>query len=88
MDMGKFPDTDEGLAALVAPKGSRGDDKYAGPYLAEGEKSLKDPWQHPYEYRSPGQFNEEEFDLWSRGPDGTDDGGKASSDDIKNWSEK
>jgi general secretion pathway protein G len=87
-DVGKYPDTDEGLAAIVAPKTSRGDEKYKGPYLEQRIDELKDPWLNPFEYRAPGQFNEESYDLWSRGPDGNDDGGKEGSDDIKNWTEK
>jgi general secretion pathway protein G len=87
-DMGRFPETDEGLAALFAPKGSRSDEKYKGPYMTGTLEELKDPWGNPYEYRCPGQFNETEYDLWSRGRDGNDDGGKAGSDDLKNWLEK
>jgi len=41
-----------------------------------------------YEYRSPGDMNQEDYDLWSWGPDREDNGGKAGSDDIKNWIEK
>jgi general secretion pathway protein G len=49
---------------------------------------LKDPWGNPFEYRSPGQFNEDSYDLWSRGPDGVDDNGRSGSDDIKNWTDR
>ncbi len=87
-DMGKYPDTDESLAALVVPRSARRDEKYKGPYLEQTAEELKDPWGNAFEYRSPGQFNEEGYDLWSRGPDGQDDGGKSGSDDIKNWVEK
>lgn len=88
-DMGKFPDTDEGLAALFQPKEKKKDDpRYDGPYMKGIFEQLKDPWGNPYEYRSPGEINEDSFDLWSKGLDGKDDGGKEGSDDIKNWVEK
>ena len=88
-DVGKYPETDEGLAALYEPKSARGgDERYAGPYMEGSFEELKDPWGNPFEYRSPGVINEEGFDLWSRGPDHNDDGGKEGSDDVKNWIEK
>ena len=85
-DMGKYPDTDEGLGALLKPKDQVDDERYKGPYL--GNDKLEDPWDQPYEYRSPGDVHEEGFDLWSRGPDHKDNSGKEGSDDIKNWIEK
>lgn len=88
-DMGKYPDTDEGLAALYRPKDyKKEDERYNGPYMDGTIEELRDPWNQPYEYRSPGEMNESEYDLWSRGPDAKDDGGKEGSDDIKNWREK
>ncbi len=88
-DMGKYPETDEGLAALFKPKDfKKEDERYGGPYIEGSIEELKDPWNNPFEYRSPGEMNEDEYDLWSRGPDGKDDGGKEGSDDIKNWIEK
>ena len=88
-DMGKFPDTDERLGALYKPKEFRKEDeRYNGPYMVGTVEELKDPWGQPYEFRSPGEMNESEYDLWSRGPDQKDDGGKEGSDDIKNWKEK
>lgn len=87
-DMGRYPDTDEGLRALFEKKGSFGDDRFDGPYMKGAFEELVDPWGTPYEYRSPGDMNEEGFDLWSYGPGRKDDGGKEGSDDIKNWIEK
>ena len=86
--MGKFPDTDEGLAALYQSKKEVDDERYKGPYLEGAFEELKDPWGNAYEYRSPGEFNEEEYDLWSWGPNVEDEDGKEGSDDIKNWIEK
>ncbi len=88
-DLGKYPDTDEGLAVLFQSKEkSKDDERYNGPYMDGVFEQLKDPWGNPYEYRSPGEINETFYDLWSRGPDLKDDGGKEGSDDIKNWIEK
>jgi len=85
-DMGKYPDTDEGIEALMKTKQEADDERYGGPYL-ENDVVL-DPWSKPFNYRSPGQFHEDGYDLWSSGPDQNDDGGKEGSDDIKNWIEK
>lgn len=86
--MGKYPDTDEGLAAMFVPKTAARDERYDGPYIAGSVEELKDPWGNPFVYKSPGEVNEEEFDLYSMGPDMQDDGGKEGSDDIKNWVER
>ncbi|MDO8631025.1 MAG: type II secretion system major pseudopilin GspG [Phycisphaerales bacterium] len=87
--MGKYPDTDEGLAWLFKPKEfKKEDERYDGPYLEGRFEELRDPWNNPFEYRSPGEMNEDGYDLWSKGKDGKDDGGKEGSDDIKNWIEK
>lgn len=87
-DMGQYPDSDEGLRAIFTPKARHDNEQYNGPYLEGVYEELKDPWGNPYEYRSPGDVNEDSFDLWSRGPDMEDDGGKEGSDDIKNWFEQ
>ncbi len=86
LDVGRYPDTDEGLAALFERPNSIDDDdeRWKGPYLDMDPEDLKDPWGQEYNYRCPGEFNEDSFDLWSNGKDekeGTDD-------DIKNWREK
>ena len=85
-DMGKYPETDEGLDMLLQSKDEADDERYQGPYL--GNDRIEDPWGNPFEYRSPGDVHEDGFDLWSRGPDLEDSGGKEGSDDIKNWIEK
>lgn len=85
-DMGRYPETDEGLAYLLRPKQEVDDERYKGPYL--GNDKLEDPWSNPFEYRSPGDVHEDGFDLWSRGPDTEDNEGREGSDDIKNWIEK
>ena len=85
-DMGRYPDTDEGIEALMQPKNQVDDERYGGPYL-ENDK-ISDPWGNPFEYRSPGEVHEDGYDLWSTGPDLKNDSGKEGSDDVKNWVEK
>ncbi len=86
--MGRFPDTEEGLAALFQRPEEVDNPNYKGPYLDGTIEELVDPWGNPYEYRSPGEVNEDSYDLWSWGPDGINDEGKEGSDDIKNWVER
>ena len=89
--MGRLPDTDEGLAALYSFKGAGDDEElWDGPYMQGTIEELMDPWRSPYEYRGPddAEYNEDKYDLWSRGKNRKDDDGKEGSDDIKNWLEK
>mgnify|MGYP001127040337 CR=1 FL=1 len=75
-DMGNYPTTEQGLQALyTAPSGAG--DRWRGPYV---EELPRDPWENPYQYRSPGERNPDKYDIWSLGPDG-----KKSDDDIGNW---
>ena len=85
-DMGRFPDTDEGIAILLQRKGDVDDERFEGPYFENPE--IKDPWGSEYMYRSPGEINEDSYDLWSIGKDRKDDEGKEGTDDVKNWIEK
>jgi len=87
-DMGSYPESDQGLAAMYQSREEVDNDNYKGPYMEETFDDLKDPWGNPFGYRSPGEFNEDSYDLWSYGPDGKDDEGKEGSDDIKNWNVK
>lgn len=78
LDVGRYPLTEEGLAALnTAPAGER---KWQGPYLRKAVPD--DPWEKPYQYRSPGEHGE--FDLFSFGKDGQP-GGEGEAADIVNW---
>jgi general secretion pathway protein G len=76
IDTGRFPTTQEGLAALIEPP--PGAQNWRGPYLERGVPA--DPWGNPYVYRNPGQHNPRGFDLYSLGPDG-----REGNDDIGNW---
>jgi general secretion pathway protein G len=75
LDNGRYPNTEEGLNALIA--NSSGLENWKGPYL---KKKPTDPWGRDYNYKSPGEHNSD-YDLWSSGPDGT----SGSQDDIGNW---
>ncbi len=84
MHMGRYPGEDDGnLMALVEkPEDEEEAEKWAGPYIEDAEQ-LKDPWGHEYVYEYPGTYNEDGFDLYSIGPDGSE----GTDDDIKNWEE-
>ncbi len=87
-DIGKYPESDEGLAVMFEYRGGREEESWKGPYLGGSYEELLDPWNRPFEYRSPGEVHEDGYDLWSRGPNKEDDDGKEGSDDIKNWIDK
>jgi general secretion pathway protein G len=80
IDVGSYPTTEEGLAALLTkPSDTIKAAKWNGPYL---EKSVPpDPWGKPYIYRSPGATSD--FDLISYGKDGQP-GGTGDATDISN----
>lgn len=81
MHMGRYPTTDEGLAALVEqPDDEELAEKWRGPYIKDGSK-LKDAWGNDLVYESPGQYNENTYDLSSTGPNGQE----GDDDDITNW---
>lgn len=79
LDNGSYPDTAQGLAALVsAPPGAA---RWHGPYLAKG-KLPDDPWGYAYHYRCPGEHGD--YDLFSLGKDDKE-GGEGEAQDVTNW---
>jgi len=78
LDMGRYPTTEQGLAALYVKPGENAE-KWNGPYLSK--KVPMDPWGHAYVYRSPGVRGP--FDLLSYGKDGQP-GGTGEAADIGN----
>lgn len=78
LDVGRYPTTSEGLAALRA--GSAGSDRWRGPYLRK--EIPKDPWGREFVYMSPGEH--EEYEIISHGADGSS-GGEGDSGDIVSW---
>jgi general secretion pathway protein G len=78
LDVGRYPTTEEGLAALqVRPSGV---ESWDGPYMKKDVPL--DQWGHPFVYRNPGQHGD--FDLLSYGADGVE-GGEGSNADVVNW---
>ncbi|MGX2039070.1 type II secretion system major pseudopilin GspG [Methylocaldum sp. MU1018] len=79
LDVGRYPATDEGLAALVEqPSNAR---VWNGPYLRK-KKIPADPWNNPYHYASPGQHGK--FDLFTLGADNAE-GGEGEDQDVASW---
>jgi len=68
--VGRYPSTEEGLAALRISRGPG--------QIPDGAQL--DPWQRPYWYRSPGAEGRP-FDIWSVGQDGQD----GTGDDVTSW---
>ena len=81
VDTGRYPTTEEGLAALIDEPADVND--WGGPYL-KGEEVPIDPWGAEYIYKCPGDHNKDGYDIHSKGPDGQDGG----DDDITNWSRR
>ena len=78
LDLGHYPNTEQGLSALVLKPAS--ESKWEGPYL---EKAVpKDPWDRPYQYKNPGEHGD--YDLLSLGKDGAA-GGTGGNVDITSW---
>jgi type II secretion system protein G len=76
--VGRLPTT---LDKLTEPPEAAGDRvRWEGPYI-EDPGSLRDAWQRPLRYASPGKKSTVGYDLWSVGPDGED----GTGDDIGNW---
>lgn len=77
LDVGHYPSTEEGLAALLTAPATAAT-KWNGPYLKKAVPP--DPWGHPYLYRAPGAKGE--FDVTSTGKDGQP-GGTGEDADIR-----
>ena len=76
LDVGRYPTTEEGMAALITAPPTAGA-KWNGPYLKKSVPS--DPWGHPYQYRAPG--TKAEYEILSTGKDGQP-GGSGENADI------
>ena len=78
LDVGRFPSTSEGLAALTAkPGGATG---WNGPYLKSDVPV--DPWKREYNYKYPGEHGE--LDIFTYGQNGSP-GGEGEDADVGNW---
>ena len=77
LDVGRYPSTIEGLAALMRPPPEMAA-HWRGPYL--GDDLPLDPWRTPYRYESPVD-NLQGFALYSLGADAKE-GGEGTDADI------
>ncbi|MCX2861998.1 type II secretion system major pseudopilin GspG [Paucibacter sp. PLA-PC-4] len=78
IEVGRYPSTEQGLAALVTKPGE--EPRWGGPYLSKAVP--KDPWRNDYQYRSPGEHGD--YDLFSLGRDGRP-GGEGEDADLTSW---
>jgi general secretion pathway protein G len=78
LDVGAYPTTEQGLAALNTKPQSL--EKWAGPYLKKAVPP--DPWGNRYLYKSPGDHGD--YDLSSLGSDGQP-GGSGEAADVTSW---
>jgi len=78
LDMGRYPASNDGLAALVRRPGNAVE--WNGPYL-KGGVVPSDPWGHAYVYRSP--VERAPYEILSYGSDGQE-GGTGTAADISN----
>jgi general secretion pathway protein G len=79
LDVGRYPLTNEGLAALAQRPGNIAE--WNGPYV-RGGMVPNDPWGHPYIFRSPGERGP--YEILSFGSDGQE-GGNGTATDIASW---
>ena len=79
LDVGRYPNTEEGLMALVEQPTGVG--RWNGPYLKK-KRIPKDPWGNDYHYRSPGEQGM--YDLYSFGNDNME-GGEGDNADVVSW---
>lgn len=75
LDVGRYPNSGEGIKALVANPG--GLSNWNGPYLRE--EQAKDPWNNEFIFTVPGKSGP--FDIKSLGADGKE-GGEGPNRDV------
>jgi general secretion pathway protein G len=78
LDVGRYPTTQEGLAALTQKPASA--ERWDGPYLKK--EVPPDPWGKAYVYKSPGDHGP--YDIISYGADGVP-GGEDNNRDVTSW---
>jgi general secretion pathway protein G len=75
LDVGSYPNSNDGLAALVQRPGNA--ESWNGPYL-KGGVVPNDPWGHQYVYRSPAEHAP--YEIVSYGSDGQEGGAGTAAD--------
>ena len=78
LDVGRYPNTEEGLNALLVAPPTAGA-KWNGPYLP---KVPSDPWGRAYQYKAPGA--KADFEITSLGRDGQPGGSGDDADVVSN----
>lgn len=79
LDSGFYPETQQGLEALIAPPTvGRIPQNYAQEGYLEGGKLPKDQWGSDFKYIGPDQTQDGSYEITSPGPDGV----YPSDDDI------
>ena len=79
LDSGFYPETQQGLEALIAPPTvGRIPQNYAQEGYLEGGKLPKDQWGNDFKYIGPDQTQDGSYEIISPGPDGV----YPSDDDI------
>jgi len=87
LEQGQFPNTEQGLDALVkAPLQQTGSSPYPAEGYLDSSQVPMDPWGQPYVYLAPGRSGEP-FEIISYGsdrePGGAEDQGDLSSTDLR-----
>jgi general secretion pathway protein G len=67
LDVGSFPTTEQGLAALVTKPNDV--ESWSGPYI-KNTGVPKDPWNRPWSYANPSTRQGVDYDLCSGGANG------------------
>ena len=80
--MGEYPQSLKDLTQ--PPEDVEKKAKYGSTPLIDA-KTMKDPWNNDYQYKTPGDHNKDSYDLFSYGADGKE-GGEGDDEDIGNWS--
>lgn len=83
LDVGRYPSTEEGLAALITRPEAVDRERWKGPYLKRDVP--RDPWGNPYQYVFPSRHGQD-FDIYSWGADGQSGSNGDDPGDLNNWS--
>lgn len=79
LDNFNYPNTDQGLEALIAKPSGTPEPRNWKQYM---DRLPKDPWGNDYQYMSPGTKGD--IDIFSYGADGRP-GGQEENADVGNW---
>ena len=82
LDNGRYPTSEQGLAALWERPTVDSPTNWRGPYLRKPVPL--DPWGRAYLFNFPGQMNPTGYDLLTYGADGKP-GGDGEDADITSW---